>query len=139
MHPKLFYTVYLGGTHPYHTLGPLNRPLRHSRALQKGPFGPKRPCWGPHRVSEGPGGPDLVPIAANWSDWVGIMVTRHFDLVFGLFRAPRALKRARFGPKRAQIGSKLKIVGYLSCDLSKFAQEDHSANGENITMIRCTS
>ena len=98
MHPKLFYTVYLGGTHPYHTLGPLNRPLRHSRALQKGPFGPNRPFWGPHRVSEGPGGPDLVPIAANWSDWVGIMVTRHFDLVFGLFRAPRAPKRARFGP-----------------------------------------
>ena len=39
--------------------------------------------------------------------------------------APRALKRAIFGPKRAQIGSKLKIVGNLSCDLSKFAQEDH--------------
>ena len=113
MHPKLFYTVYLGDTHPYHTIGPLNRPLRHSRALQKGPFGPKRLCWGPHRVSEGPRGPDLVPIGANWSDWVGIMVTRHFDLVFGLFRAPRALKRARFGPKRAQIGSKLKIVGNL--------------------------
>ena len=55
---------------------------------------------GPHRVSEGPGGPDLVPIAANWPDWVGIMVSRHFDLVFGLFRAPRAPKRARFGPNR---------------------------------------
>ena len=55
MHPKLFYTVYLGGTQPYHTLGPLNRPLRHSRALQKGPFGPKRPCWGPIGSRRAPG------------------------------------------------------------------------------------
>ena len=37
--------------------------------------------------------------AANWSDWVGVMVTRHFDLVFGLFRAPRAPKRALLAPK----------------------------------------
>ena len=81
----------------------------------------------------------MVPTAANWSDWAGIMVTKHFDLVFGVFRAPwapRAPKRARFGPKRAQIGSKLKIVGKVLCDLSKFAQEDHSANEENIIMIR---
>ena len=137
--PKLFYTVYLGGTHPYHILGPLNRPLRHSRAPKRARFGPERAFWGPHRDPEGPGGPDLVPTAANWSDRVGIMVTRHFDLVFGLFRAPRAPKRARFGPKRAQIGSKLKIVANLLCDLSKFAQEDHSANEEYIIMIRWTS
>ena len=32
--PKHFHTVCLGGTHPYHALGPLNGPLRHS--------------WGPH-------------------------------------------------------------------------------------------
>ena len=64
------------------------------------------------------------------------MVTRHFDQVFGLFWATRAPKRARFGPKRAQIGSKLKIVANLLCDLSKFAQEDHSANEEYIIMIR---
>ena len=63
-------------------------------------FGPRCPFWGPQRDSEGPRGPDLVPTAANWSDWAGIMVTRHFDLVFGFFRAPRALKRARFGPNR---------------------------------------
>ena len=44
-------------------------------------------------------GPDLVPIAADWSDWVGVMVTTHFGLVLGLFLAPRGLKRARFGPK----------------------------------------
>ena len=41
------------------------------------------------------------------------MVTRHFDQVFGLFRAPRALQKGPFGPKRAQIGSKLKIVGLV--------------------------
>ena len=51
----------------------------------------------------------MVPTAANWSDWAGIMVTRHFDLVFGLFRAPKAPKRARFGPKRAKIGPYRKL------------------------------
>ena len=44
-------------------------------------------------------GPDLVPIAANWSNWVGVMVTTHLGLVSGLFLAPRGPKRARFGPK----------------------------------------
>ena len=48
---------------------------------------------------EGPRGPDLVPTAANWSDWVGVMVTSHFGLVLGLLWAPRVPKRARFGPK----------------------------------------
>ena len=46
-HPKHFHTVYLGGTHPYHALGPLNGPLRHSRA-PKGPvLAPKGPFGGP--------------------------------------------------------------------------------------------
>ena len=63
-------------------------------------FGHKRPFWGPQRDLEGPEDPDLVPTAANWSDWAGIMVTRHFDLVFGLFWAPR-------NPKRASICTKL--------------------------------
>ena len=113
--------------------------FRAPRAPKRARFGPERTFWGPHRDPEGPGGPDLVTTAANWSDRVGIMVTRHFDLVFGLFRAPRAPrapKRARFGPIRAKIGSKLKIVANLLCDLSKFAQEDHSANEEYIIMIR---
>ena len=55
---------------------------------------------GPQRDLGSPEGPDLVPTAANWSDWAGIMVTRHVDLVSGLFLAARALKRAFFGPKR---------------------------------------
>ena len=115
-------TRYLASSGPP---GPQKRPF----------FGPKRLFWGLQRDLEGPEGPALVPTAANWYDWAGIMVNRHIDLVSGLFWAPRAPKRARFGPKRVI----LKIVTNLSCDLSKFAQEDHSANGENITMIRCTS
>ena len=105
--------------------------FRAPRAPKRARFGPERTFWGPYRDTEDPGGPDLVPSAANWSDYVGIMVTRHFYLVFGVFRlrAPRA-------PKRAQIGSKLKIVGNLLSGLSKFAQEDPSANEENIVMIR---
>ena len=49
--------------------------------------------------------PDLVPIAADWPDWVGVMVTTHFGLVLGLFLAPRGPKRARFGPKCPLWGS----------------------------------
>ena len=44
-------------------------------------------------------GPDLVPIAADWSNWVGVMVATHFGLVSGLFWAPRDPKRAHFGRK----------------------------------------
>ena len=98
--PNQFHKVYLGGTHPYHTLGPLNGPLLHSRATKRARFSPQRPFWGPHRSSEGPRGPDLVPTATDWSDWAGIMVTTHFDLVYDLFWAPKVPKRARFGPKR---------------------------------------
>ena len=45
------------------------------------------------------------------------MVTRHFDLVFGLFRAPRAPKRARFGPERAFWGSQRDSEGPRGPDL----------------------
>ena len=40
-HPKHFHTVCLGGTHPYHMLGPLTRPLRHFWGPQRAHFGPK--------------------------------------------------------------------------------------------------
>ena len=89
------------------------------RMAQNHPNCPRWLCMTPND----PSGPKTALRA------IGIMVTTHFDLAFGLFRA-------RFGPKRAQIGSKLKIVGKVLCDLSKFAQEDHSANEENIIMIR---
>ena len=72
--PKLFYTVYLGGTHPYHILGPLNRPLRHSRA-PKGPvLAPKGPFGGPIGTRRAPGDQiwsQLLPIGLtgleSWS------------------------------------------------------------------------
>ena len=60
-------------------------------------------------------------------------------LPMGPFRYPRGPKGPLFGPKRAEIGPKLKIVVDLSCDLSKFAQEGHSANEKNIIIIWCTS
>ena len=52
----------------------------------------------------------LGPIAANWSDWVGIMVTTQFSLLLGLFVAPRGPKRAHFGPKCPFLGV-LKVLG----------------------------
>ena len=62
---------------------------------------------------------DLIPTAADWSDWDGIMVTTHFGPVAGLSWATRDTKKARFGskcllgPKRAQIGPNFKIVANL--------------------------
>ena len=114
---KHFHTVCLGGTHPYHALGPLNGPLLHSRAPKTARFGPERPFWGSWRSSEGPRGPDLVPTAANWSDWVGVMVTTHFGLVLGLFWVPRGPKRTRFGPKCPFWGSWRSLEGLRGPDL----------------------
>ena len=61
---------------------------------------------GAQRDLKGPESPDLVPTAANWSDWAGIMVTRHFDLVSGHLWAPR-------DPKRASICTKLSVVFWI--------------------------
>ena len=90
---------------------------------QKGPFGLKQTLTG-RKASERPRGPDLVPTAADWSDWVGSMVTKHFGLVSGLFLAPREPKgpvlalSAPFGgprgPRRApgdQIWATLPPIG----------------------------
>ena len=63
-------------------------------APKRAHFGPERPFWEPRRSSVGPGGSDLVPTAAVWSTWVGLMATTHLGLVSGLFRAPGGSKRA---------------------------------------------
>ena len=120
-HPKHFHTVCLDGTHPYHALGPLLGPLLHSRAPKRARFGPERPFWGSPRVLEGPRGPDLVPTAPNWSDWVGVMVTTHFGLVLGLLWAPRGSKRARFGPKCPFWGPWRSLEGPRGPDLAPTA------------------
>merc|ERR1712208_66889 len=94
-HSKHFHTVYLGATHPYHALGPLNGPLRHSWGPQKGsflarmpPIGPSRlDSWSPHtftwyRAPSGPPGVLKGPISAR-------------NAPFGALGGPRG---ARFGP-----------------------------------------
>ena len=43
-------------------------------------------------------GPYLVPVAADWSYWVGVMVTTYFCLVLGLFLPPGS-KKDPFWPK----------------------------------------
>ena len=80
-------------------LGPLTDLYGTPGAPKRARFGPEWPFWGPRRSSDGPGGPDLVPTAPNWSAWAGLMLTTHFDLVSGPFWAPGGPKRARFGPK----------------------------------------
>ena len=98
-HPKHFHTVCLGGTHPHHALGPLNGPLRHSWGPLKVSFWPQNAIFGAPEVLGGPGGPDLVPTAADWSNRIGYMFTTHFGLISALFWAPWGPKRASFGPK----------------------------------------
>ena len=71
----------------------------HTLTWYRARFGPKCPFWGPQRSSEGPGGPNLILTAPDWSAWAGLMLTTHFDLVSGPFWVPRGPKRARFGPK----------------------------------------
>ena len=137
--PNCCQLVWLSWNHGYHTLWPCIGPFWAPRDTKRARFGPKCPFWGSQRSSEGPRGPDLVHTAADWSDWVEIMVATHFGLVSGLFWASRDTKNAHFGPQGAQIGPKFKIVADPSCDLSKFAQERHSANGKHISIIWCTN
>ena len=59
----------------------------------------------------------MAPTAANWSDWVGVMVTTHFAPVLGLPWAPRGPKRARFGPERPFWGSPRVFEGPRGPDL----------------------
>ena len=88
----------LGGTHPYHALWPLKGPLWHSWGPKKGSFWPQKALFGPPEVLGEPGGPDLVPTTADWSNAIGHMVTTHFGLVLALFWAPKR------GPQRSQEG-----------------------------------
>ena len=59
----------------------------------------------------------MVPTATNWSDLVGIMVTIHFGLISGLSWAPRAPKRASFGPERPFWESQRYLEGPKGPDL----------------------
>ena len=109
-HPKHLHTVCLGGTHPHHALWPLNGPLRHSWGPQKGSFWPQKALFGPPEIFGGPGGPDLVPTAADWSNRISHMVTTHFGLLTALSWAPRGPKRAGFGPKCPFLGPEIFFV-----------------------------
>ena len=82
-------------THFYLVSGPFWAPGGPKRAR----FGPKCPFWGPRWSSEGPGGPNLILTAPDWSAWAGLMLTTHFDLVWDPFWVPGGPKRAPFGPK----------------------------------------
>ena len=74
----------------------------------------------------GPGGPDLVPTAADWSDKDVIIVTTHFGLVSGLSGPPKGpvlAQNAPFGDpgghRRApegQIWSQLPPIGLPGLD-----------------------
>ena len=100
-HPKHFHTVCLGGTHPYHVLGPLTRPLWHSQGPQKGPFWPRKTLLGAPEVLGQPRGPDLIPNATGWSNWVGrihIMCSGPFRDHYGTPGAPKRAVLAQIGP-----------------------------------------
>ena len=71
------------------------------------PGAPKGPALAPNGPFGGPMGPDLVPTAADWSHWVGIMVNTHFGLETNLFWAPMGPKRVCFGPNFPFLGFSL--------------------------------
>ena len=81
---------------------------------------------GPQRDSKGPWGPDLIPTAANWSDWVGFIVTTNFGLVLGPLLDPEGPKEGPFWHKMTQYGAKIQNVANLSC--GQLAREGHPAN-----------
>ena len=88
---------------------------------------------GPQRDSKGPWGPDLIPTAANWSDWVGIMVTTNFGLVLGPLLDPEGPKEGPFWqkmtlfcPKRANMGPKFKMLQTFR--VVYLQEKGHSAN-----------
>ena len=117
-HPQHFHTVCLGGTHPYHVLGPLTRPLRHSQGPQKGPFWP---FWGPRRSLGSPGGPDLGPSATGWSNWVGrihIMCSGPFRDHYGTPGAPKRAVLAQIGPFGGPGGPRWAPGGHIWSQLS---------------------
>ena len=88
---------------------------------------------GPQRSSEGPGGPDLVPMAHDWPVWVGVMLTTHFDLVSSPFWAPRGPKRDRFGPKCPFWGPRRSSEGPEGPDLVQTAPEWSALAGHMVT------
>ena len=84
--------VQLGGSHPYHVLWPLKRPLRHSWGPQTGLFWPQNALLGAPEVLGGPNCHRLVNL--GWTHghhtlWPGI----------GSLLGLGGSKRARFGPK----------------------------------------
>ena len=52
----------------------------------------------PWRSSEGPKGPDLVPTATGWSNWVGNIHIMFSGPLRDIYGTPGAPRRARFGP-----------------------------------------
>ena len=65
--------------------GPLTDLYGTPGAPKRAHFGPKRPFLGPPEVLGEPGGPDLVPTTADWSNTIGHMASTHFGLVSALF------------------------------------------------------
>ena len=55
--------------------------------------------------SEGPGRPNLVPTAPDWSAWVGLMFTTHFDLILAPSGNPLPSEYLR-GPQKGLLGAK---------------------------------
>ena len=104
-HQIYFHTVCLGGTHPYHALGPLKGPLRHSWGPQKGPFGPRKALLG---APEGLG----VPWGACfWPNchWLVQRDDPHPYHVLGPLNGPLwhswGPQKGPFGPRKALLGA----------------------------------
>ena len=65
---------------------------------QKGLILAQKALFGPPEVRGEPGGPDLVPTTADWSNTIGHMASTHFGLVSALFWTPGAPKGPVLAP-----------------------------------------
>jgi len=75
----------------------------------------------------------LVPTAPDWPVWVRIMLTTHFDLVWGPFWVPRGPKRDRFGPKCPFWGPQRSSEGPEGPDLVPTAPDWPALAGHMVT------
>merc|ERR550519_2539496 len=72
-------------------------------------------------------------MAPDWPVWVRIMLTTHFDLVWGPFWVPRGPKRDRFGPKCPFWGPQRSSEGPEGPDLVPTAPDWPALAGHMVT------
>ena len=119
--PKHFHTLCLGGTHPYHVLGPLNGHLRPPKGPVLASIGPFGGPGGPRRAPGGQIWSRLPPIGPSGLDSCSPQTLTWYRAPFrhpGALTEPVLARNASFGAlgghqraPREQIWSRLPPIG----------------------------